>query len=110
MYHIGYMVPRTLRGAGAKYSTRSKLMYYVYVLKSMKDSKLYLGRTDDLRRRKHEHDNGKVSATKYRRPLKLVFYEAYVSKEDAVRRERYFKTTKGKSSLKMMLRKSLKAN
>lgn len=83
-------------------------MHYVYVLLSLLDQKFYIGRTDDLRRRKQEHDEGKVASTKHRRPLKLLFYEAFASKKDAIRRELYFKTSKGRSSLQMMLRHSLK--
>ena len=82
-------------------------MNYVYVLKSLKDSKLYIGRTGDLTRRLLEHKNGKVKATKNRRPLKTICYEAFLSREDSIRRERYFKTTKGKSSLRQMIRDSL---
>jgi putative endonuclease len=83
-------------------------MYYVYVLKSQFDGKLYIGYTMDLKNRMQEHNNGEVISTKSRRPLELIFYEGYKSMEDAKRRERYFKTTKGKSSLNMMLRNSLK--
>ena len=83
-------------------------MRYVYILKSLKDYKLYIGRTDDLKRRFVEHVNGKIISTKNRRPLKLIFYESFASKSDAIRREKYFKTSKGKSSLRMMLRESLK--
>jgi putative endonuclease len=83
-------------------------MYYVYILKSLKDLKLYIGRSDDLKRRFDEHTKGRVQATKHRRPLKLIFYEAYSDKKDATRREKYFKTTKGKTTLRIMLTESLK--
>ena len=82
-------------------------MYYVYVLKSQRDEKLYIGYTADLRKRVREHQNGEVISTKPRRPFELIFYEGYKSMADAKRRERYLKTDKGKSSLRMMLRKSL---
>jgi len=82
-------------------------MYYVYVLRSHFDGKLYIGYTVNLRNRLREHQGGYVISTKPRRPFELIFYEAYKSKEDAKRRERYFKTSKGKSALHMMLRDSL---
>ena len=82
-------------------------MHYVYIL-PLSNQQLYTGRTDDLRRRFQEHTNGKVSATKHRRPLTLVFYETFLAKEDSVRRELYLKTSKGKSTLRMMLQDSLK--
>jgi len=79
-------------------------MYYVYVLKSEKDDNLYIGYTDDLKKRVKEHNNGCVPSTKPRRPFTLIFYEAYLNKYDALRREKYFKTSKGKTTLKSMLR------
>ena len=62
-------------------------MYYVYVLKSKKDYNTYIGSTNDLRRRFHEHQEGKVQSTKARRPFELVYYEAYKSEQDARHRE-----------------------
>jgi len=82
-------------------------MYYVYILLSKKDNKFYIGFTSDLKRRIKEHNNGRSSSTKSRRPLHLIYYEAHLSKKDALRREQYFKTSKGKSTIKLMLRNSL---
>ena len=82
-------------------------MYYVYVLFSLKDKKLYIGFTSNLKRRLKEHSQGKNVSTKTRRPLKLIYYEAHLAKEDAQRRERYFKTAKGKATLRQTLRESL---
>lgn len=84
--------------------------YYVYVLLSEKDNKLYIGYTTDLERRLIEHENGESPSTKHRRPLKLIFYEAYLHQQDALRREDYFKTTAGKRALKIMLRNYLHDN
>jgi len=84
-------------------------MHYVYVLPSQKDKKFYIGFTGDLQRRLKEHNTGKNISTKSKRSLKLIYYEAHSSKKDAMRRKRSFKTTKGKSTLKQMLRDSLKA-
>ncbi|MBU4310234.1 GIY-YIG nuclease family protein [bacterium] len=79
-------------------------MYYVYVLQSQKDHFLYVGCTNNIESRVCRHHAGLVPATKPRRPLKLIFYEAYLTKGDAIRRERYFKTSKGKTTLKIMLK------
>ena len=62
-------------------------MHYVYVLKSLKDTNIYLGSTNDLRRRLSEHNSGKVLSTKARRPFELRYYEAYFSQEEAKHRE-----------------------
>lgn len=75
-------------------------MFYTYILKSLKDGKLYVGWTNNLRSRVGEHIDGKVIATKHRRPLVLVYYEACRSKEKAIKREKYFKTGYGRRFLK----------
>jgi putative endonuclease len=70
-------------------------MYYVYVLKSEKDEKLYTGYTNDLRRRLKEHSNGESKSTRSRTPFHLVYYEAYMSQADAKARESRLKTSQG---------------
>lgn len=79
-------------------------MFYTYVLKSQKDGKLYIGFTSDLRKRFNQHNRGYVTATRPRVPFDLIFYEAYLNKYDALRREKYLKTDKGKTTLRSMLR------
>lgn len=74
--------------------------FYTYVLRSKKDDELYVGSTDNLKRRKAEHDRGDVESTKNRRPLILIYYEATLLKKRAEDRERYFKTSWGKRFLK----------
>jgi putative endonuclease len=68
-------------------------MFYVYILKSKKDNKLYIGSTNDLRRRILEHSKGKVLSTRDRRPLELVYYEAYKNEHDSRLREQSFKNS-----------------
>ena len=70
-------------------------MFCVYVLRSLKDSKLYTGVTADLSRRLKAHNAGKTKSLRHRRPLVLVYCEAYKSKAEALARERYFKTPEG---------------
>jgi len=79
-------------------------MFYTYILHSKKDNNLYKGYTSDLEKRFEQHKKGAVLATKDRRPLALVYYEACVRKEDAVRREKYFKTHYGHMFLKKRLK------
>ena len=78
-------------------------MYYTYVLHSFKDSKNYIGYTKNLDLRMKQHQDGEVESTHYRRPLKLIYYEACLSKYDARRREKYFKTHYGRMFLKKRL-------
>jgi len=79
------------------------MFYYTYVLLSLKDSKLYVGFTDDLVKRFKKHQRGEVKSTKNRRPLKLVYYEACLSKEGAIKREKALKTGFGRRYLKNRL-------
>ena len=62
-------------------------MFYVYILKSKKDDQLYIGSTNDLRRRLAEHNEGESRSTKSRRPFELRYYEAFSCEEDARHRE-----------------------
>ena len=70
-------------------------MFFVYVLFSKKDSKLYIGFTNNLKRRYKEHQQGLVISTKNRLPLNLVYYETYTSKKDAAEREQKLKQFSG---------------
>jgi len=74
-------------------------MFYTYVLVSS-DGKHYIGSTSDLKRRVNQHNAGNVSSTKSRGVMKLVYYEACLSKEKAQAREQYFKTGFGRRYLK----------
>ncbi|NTU72890.1 GIY-YIG nuclease family protein [Candidatus Roizmanbacteria bacterium] len=67
-------------------------MYYTYVLRSKIDDKLYVGFSDNLKERIKMHADDMVKATKDRRPLELIYYEASLSKERALEREKYFKS------------------
>ena len=77
---------------------------YVHVLQSEKDTRLYTGCTQDLKKRKRLHDEGYVESTSDRRPLKLVYYEYCLNQEDAYHREKYLKTTYGKRYIRSRLR------
>jgi putative endonuclease len=77
-------------------------MYHVYVLRSLKDGRLYTGVSGDLHRRLKEHQAGKTKSLRSRRPLVLVYSEAFGSKNEALARERFFKTAEG-GALKQQL-------
>jgi putative endonuclease len=80
------------------------LVHYIYVLQSEIDGDWYTGSTPDLKRRVQRHNNGEVSSTKHRRPLKLIYYEACLSASDAIARERYLKSGMGKRYLRNRLK------
>ena len=83
------------------------MFYYVYVLQSLKDSKFYTGYTENLKLRFEEHQKGRVASTRDRRPLKLIYYEAWLNQKDARHREKYLKTYFGKMFLKNRLKSYL---
>ena len=62
-------------------------MYYVYLIKSEKRDEIYVGSTNDLKRRLNEHNNGLSISTKRYMPWKLIYYEAYRIEADARNRE-----------------------
>lgn len=78
--------------------------YYVYVLRSLSKDYLYVGYSEDLRKRLAVHNLGQVKSTKAYPPLELIHYEAYRSKADAGGRESYLKSSRGKTTLKTMLK------
>ncbi len=69
------------------------IMHFLYILRSLKDSKLYIGTTNNLYRRLKQHNNVQSKSTKYRRPFVLIYQEIYPSKNQAMKREWYFKNT-----------------
>jgi len=79
------------------------MVYYVYILKSEKDSNFYVGYTSDLKQRLSFHNKGKVQSTKNRRPLRLVYFEGCLNQQDATKREKYLKTAWGKRYIKSRL-------
>ena len=84
-------------------------MYYVYILQSSKKKNwLYKGSTSDLKRRVAEHNAGKNFSTAPYAPFQLIYYEAYLLKEDAEARERYLKTSMGMRVIKKQLYSYLK--
>lgn len=84
-------------------------MQYVYILKSQKDKQMYVGCTNNLKKRLSEHNNGKVAATASRKPFEIIFYEAFQDKSDAFAREQWLKTGWGKNHLKKMLHNYLES-
>ena len=79
-------------------------MFYVYVLRSLRDDGLYIGCSSDLKTRVSEHSSGRVESTKNRLPVELIYYEACRHQKDAFRREKYLKTTYGRRYLKNRLK------
>jgi putative endonuclease len=82
-------------------------MHYIYVLRSSKDNKNYVGYTKNLKLRFEQHNKGLVASTKNRKPFKLIYYEACINQQDATHREKYLKTYLGKMFIKNRLKSYL---
>lgn len=83
-------------------------MFYVYLIKSMKQSGLYVGCTKDLRKRLEEHNHNFIRSTKNKGPFVLIYFEGYKNKEDAFHREHNLKLrANALTGLKRWLSKSL---
>jgi putative endonuclease len=78
--------------------------YYVYVLHNPTKDFLYIGYTEDLVQRVKDHNRGYSKSTKPYLPLTLIHYEAYKTKSDAKRREKYLKTNRGRTTIMIMLK------
>ena len=72
-------------------------MFTVYILRSDKDKKRYIGFTDNLDRRISEHNSGRVVSTKNRRPLNLIYTEQFENKDDAMKREMFLRSPQGRN-------------
>ena len=86
------------------------MFYYTYILESEKNHSLYIGYTSDLRKRFLQHNNGESQATKPFRPYKLIFYEAFLQRIDAKRREKYLKGGYGRKTINKILSRYFESN
>jgi putative endonuclease len=63
-----------------------------------------VGYSENLKNRFEQHNSGNVQSTKPYLPLQMIHYEAYRSMKDAKRREKYLKTSGGRTTIKTMLK------
>jgi putative endonuclease len=84
-----------------------KVMYYFYILRSQVNQKLYLGYTNNLKKRIASHNTKNNRASKPYAPYDLLYYSAFKNQKDALECEKYFKTTAGWRRIKRMLKNSL---
>jgi len=79
-------------------------MFYVYLLKSRKNEKSYVGfSSKNPKIRLEEHNNGSNTFTKNNKPWNLIYYESFTCKECAFAREKFLKTGVGKKLVKIIL-------
>jgi putative endonuclease len=75
-------------------------MFYIYVLKSLRDNRTYVGYTNNLIQRIYKHKTGQVKSIKNRLPIKLLFSEEFPTAHEAKRRELWWKSGAGRRKLK----------
>lgn len=85
-------------------------MFYVYILRSLKDRRFYIGFTKNVKNRLEEHNSGKVCSTKNRKPFELVYFEAFKYEKDAKAQELFYKTGQGRRVLKGRLKSVIEDN
>lgn len=78
------------------------VMFYTYVLKSLKNGRCYTGSTSNLDRRLREHNKGKTKSIRFNGPFELIYKEQYNTRLEAVRRELFLKSGKGRGYLQEM--------
>jgi putative endonuclease len=75
-------------------------MFYVYVLKSLKDGSLYKGHTNDLNKRLNQHNSGITKSLRHKAPFIILYFEEFQTRAEAIAREKYFKSAGGRRFLK----------
>ncbi len=78
-------------------------MYYVYILKSLKDHKYYIGSSSDVKKRLDFHNSGFQRSTRNRVPFVLVFQEEFPDICQALKREKQIKAFKGGEAFKKLI-------
>jgi putative endonuclease len=74
-------------------------MYYVYLLQSEKDGRLYIGQTNDIQSRVTRHNHNRCMYTRHKGPWQLIGYKQYKSRPEAVQEELRLKRIKNRSYL-----------
>ena len=91
------------RDAASRQKAVNSNMFVVYILKSTKKSRHYIGHTDDINTRLENHNRGRVKSTKNGRPWQVIYIEKYPTRSDAYRRELEIKSYKGGILFKKLL-------
>ncbi len=78
-------------------------IWHVYVLKSFKDGKFYIGSTSNLQARIKRHNRGDNISTRWRRPFELIYQEVYNSRREAMIREKKIKSWKSGDEFKKLI-------
>lgn len=75
-------------------------MFTVYILKSLKDNRSYVGYSKNFEIRFKQHNNGQVKSTKHRRPLVVIYTEKFDTSKEAKAKELWWKSYRGRQAMK----------
>ncbi|HXI00826.1 MAG TPA: GIY-YIG nuclease family protein [Sphingobacteriaceae bacterium] len=78
-------------------------MYFAYIIKSIDSEYYYKGHCQNLEARLIQHNSGMTASIRPYLPFKLLYFEEFETREEAIRREKYFKTSAGRRYLKIKL-------
>ena len=82
-------------------------MFFMYILKSKKNGKYYIGATHCLEVRLKQHNAGKIRSTKGLVPLEIVYSENYATNSEARKRESYVKRRKSRKFIDALMKKRI---
>ena len=89
----------TGRGFESRRPDFNPVVFYVYVLRSSKTRRRYIGSCEDLHERIRRHNLGHSKATRHGVPWILEYSESFATRAEAAARERFFKTGRGRDEL-----------
>ena len=78
-------------------------MYYTYVVKSIRHDFYYKGHCENLDERLKQHNAGMTESIRPYIPFEIAYFEEFVTREDAIKREKYFKSSAGRRFLKKVI-------
>jgi putative endonuclease len=78
-------------------------MFYTYVIKSLKNGTLYKGHCEDISIRLEQHNKDMAKSIKNNTPFEVIYFEEFTTREEAIKREKYFKSAAGRRFLKKKL-------
>lgn len=84
-------------------ATTNSMLFYAYVLKSLNFDFYYKGHCYNLEERLQQHNSGLTRSIKPYIPFKIVYFEQFHNREEAIKREKYFKSAAGRRFLKNIL-------
>ena len=97
---VGVPCPQAEQAGIPSGATMNTDCYYAYVIKSVQWDFYYKGHCKDLQVRLNEHNGGHTRSIKHYIPFEIIYFERFDTREEAIRRERYFKTAAGRKYLK----------